>query len=68
MPELVESIRQRERTVFLNAIPNSGKTKWLPAKLVARGYKVIVLSPQVADLYDVHDRLSAMDVKCVVQA
>ena len=66
-PQLLHSIKQGVRLVQLDALPNSGKTKRLPASLVECGYEVLVLTPQVADLADLHARLSA-SVPCRVSA
>ena len=67
LPDIKESIQCKHRLVLLQALPNSGKTKWLPAQLALGGYNVLFLSPQVTDLPDMHDRLSK-SVNCSVAA
>ena len=65
---IVECIKQGIRLVELDALPNSGKSKRLPALLATRGYRVLVLVPQVADLPDMVARLSEHGAYCYVKA
>ena len=67
VPEVEDAIQRGLQIVILKALPNSGKTKRLPAQLVRRGRSVLLLAPQVGDLPDVHERLSRY-VSCKVSA
>ena len=67
MPKLVEGLQQGMRIILLDAVPNSGKSKYLPAELAKLGYEVLLLAPQVGDLVDLHQRLSRR-VPCRISA
>ena len=62
--EVLRYADSTERLVLLDALPNSGKTKWLPAVLARRGYKVLLLTPQKGDLVNIYEHLTNLQVPC----